>query len=177
MDNATLLEQIRGTFADVVEAVAVDPKFVKGNEELQIKIAPAQLGNLAGFLKETLKFDFLNFSTAVDYVKENRFEVIYHFMRTTEPATQLFVKADLPREGSPTLPSLAPLYAAADWQERETFDLFGIHFDGHPNLKRILLWDGYAGWPLRKDYVHIQDKYDNGSEIGLPKVSGEVKKP
>lgn len=177
MDKTALLEQVRGRFPTVTEVVSLDPKFVRGNDELQVKIESGQMGDFAAFLKETLKFDFLNFSTAVDYVKENRFEVVYHFMRSNEPVTQIFVKADLPREGTPTLPSLAPLYASADWQERETFDLFGIHFEGHPNLKRILLWDGYAGWPLRKDYVHVQDKYDNGCEIGLPKVSGEVKKP
>jgi NADH-quinone oxidoreductase subunit C len=177
MDKAALLEQIRGQFPEAVEAVSADPKFVRGNDELQIKIPSVKIAELAGHLKSALQFDFLNFVMAIDYVKESRFELIYHFMRSSEPATQVFIKVDLPREGEPNLPSLAPLFASADWQERETFDLFGIRFDGHPNHKRILLWDGYPGWPLRKDYVHVQDKYDNGSEIGLPKVSGEVKKP
>jgi NADH-quinone oxidoreductase subunit C len=177
MDKAALLEQIRGQFPEAVEAVSADPKFVRGNDELQIKIPSVKIAELAGHLKSALQFDFLNFVMAIDYVKESRFELIYHFMRSSEPVTQVFIKVDLPRAGEPNLPSLAPLFASADWQERETFDLFGIRFDGHPNHKRILLWDGYPGWPLRKDYVHVQDKYDNGSEIGLPKVSGEVKKP
>lgn len=172
MDKASLLEQVRGQFPEAAEAVSADPKFVRGNEELQIKIPSPRMADLAAFLKKTLKFDFLNIVTAVDYVKENRFELVYHFMRSAEPTTQIFVKADLPREGEPSVPSIAPLYASADWQERETFDLFGIRFEGHPNHKRILLWDGYPGWPLRKDYVHVQDKYDNGSEIGTPKVPG-----
>lgn len=177
MDKASLYEQIRGPFPDAAEVVSADPKFVRGNDELQIKIPSAKIAELAGYLKTTLQFDFLNFVMAVDYVKENRFEMIYHFMRSSEPLTQVFVKADLAREGQLVLPSIAPLFASADWQERETYDLFGIRFEGHPNHKRILLWEGYPGWPLRKDYVHVQDKYDNGSEIGLPKVPGEVKKP
>ncbi|MBK8574877.1 MAG: NADH-quinone oxidoreductase subunit C [Elusimicrobia bacterium] len=172
MDKITLLEQVRAQFPDVMEVVSPDPKFVRGNDELQVKVPSSSVSDIASFLKKTLKFDFLNFMTAVDYVKENRFELVYHFMSSSEPVTQIFVKTDLPREGEPSVPSIAPLYASADWQERETYDLFGIRFDGHPNHKRILLWEGYPGWPLRKDYVHVQDKYDNGSEIGLPKIPG-----
>ena len=172
MDKASLFEQVRGQFAEAAEVVSADPKFVRGNEELQIKVPSARIADLAAYLKKTQNFDFLNFLTAVDYVKENRFELVYHFMRSAEPVAQLFVKVDLPREGEPSVPSIAPLFASADWQERETFDLFGIRFDGHPNHKRILLWEGYPGWPLRKDYVHVQDKYDNGSEIGTPKAAG-----
>jgi NADH:ubiquinone oxidoreductase subunit C len=170
IDNASLLDQIRSQFPDAAETVSLDPKFVRGNEELQIKVPSPKVGEVAAFLKNHLGFDFLNFLTAADFPKENRFEVIYHFLRSSDPAVQIFIKTDLPREGEPSLPSLVPAYAAADWQERETYDLFGIRFEGHPNHKRILLWEGYPGWPLRKDYVHTRDKYDNGSEVGTPKA-------
>jgi NADH-quinone oxidoreductase subunit C len=175
MDKAALFEEVRAQFSEAVEVVSADPKFVRGNDELQVKVPSARVSDVAAYLKNVQKFDFLNFVTAVDYVKENRFEIVYHFMQSSDPTRQIFVKTDLSREGEPLLPSITPLYASADWQERETFDLFGIRFDGHPNPQRILLWEGYPGWPLRKDYVHVQDKYDNGSEIGLPKVTGATK--
>ena len=133
-----------------------------------MKVAPAQVRDLAAYLKESLGFDFLSSVTAVDWIKENRFEVVYYFLQSSDPKTKMFVKADLPREGEPRIPSVAPLYPGADWQERETYDLYGIRFEGHPDLRRILLWEGYPGWPLRKDYVHTPDRYDNGQEIGVP---------
>jgi hypothetical protein len=95
-------------------------------------------------------------------------------MQSARPQVKCFVKVDMPREAEPSVPSLTPLYPGADWQEREVYDLFGIRFEGHPNLRRILLWEGYPGWPLRKDYVHVPDRYDNGQEIGLPVPSGGV---
>ena len=75
-------------------------------------------------------------------------------------AHQLF----LSREGEPSLPSLYGLFRGADWQERETFDMFGIHFEGHPHPKRLLMPEDWTGWPLRKDYVQpdfyeMQDAY------------------
>ncbi len=170
MDKAGLFSALQSQFPEAAEAPLPDPKFVREGEQLQVKIPSGKIAELAKWLKNEMAFDFLNFVTAVDYSKENRFELIYHFTKTASPTEELFVKADLPREGEPSLPSLAPLYASADWQERETYDLFGIRFTGHPNPRRILLWEGYPGWPLRKDYVHTLDKYDNGSEIGLLKT-------
>jgi NADH-quinone oxidoreductase subunit C len=167
MDNAALLKEIQKKFSDAQEPALPDPKWVR-NEELQVKVPAARVAELAAYVKNDLGFDLLSFLTAVDWPKENRFEVVYYFMRSAEPKTKFFVKADLPRQGEPSVPSIANLYPGADWQERETYDLYGIRFEGHPDLRRILLWEGYPGWPLRKDYVHTQDKYDNGQEIGLP---------
>jgi NADH/F420H2 dehydrogenase subunit C len=147
-------------------------RFPEAVENLgQIKIQATQVAEVAAYLKTTLGFDMLPMLTAIDWgVQENRFEMVYHFMKSSEPKEHFFLKADLPREDSPILPSLASIYGSANWQEREVYDLYGIRFSGHPDLRRILLWEGYPGWPLRKDYVHTQDRYDNGSEIGLPKV-------
>jgi len=72
---------------------------------------------------------------------------------------RLFLRLELPRAKA-SVPSLAGLFKSADWQEREVFDLMGVDFDGHPNLAKILTPDFLAGHPLRKDYVHIKDKYD-----------------
>lgn len=72
---------------------------------------------------------------------------------------RLFLRLEIPRENA-SAPSLTGLFKAADWQERETFDLLGITYTGHPNLTKILTPDFIVGHPLRKDYVHVKDKYD-----------------
>ena len=73
---------------------------------------------------------------------------------------KLCLRCELPRKGTPSVPSLYGLFMAADWQEREVYDLFGIHFEGHPNLKRILTPETQQGYPLRKDYEHVPDSCD-----------------
>jgi NADH:ubiquinone oxidoreductase subunit C len=167
MDKETLIAKIKERFPDAAEAAPKDPKWVAAGDEPRVKVPAASLKDVAALLKE-LGFDLLDMVTAVDWVKENRFELVYFFQKSMAPAEKLYIKADLPREGEPSAPSLAGLYDAANWQERETYDLLGIKYEGHPDLRRILLWEGYPGWPLRKDYVHTQDIYDNGAEIGLP---------
>jgi NADH:ubiquinone oxidoreductase subunit C len=72
---------------------------------------------------------------------------------------RVFLKLEVPREGA-KVPSLTGLFKAADWQERETFDMLGVRYEGHPNLTKILTPDFIHGHPLRKDYVHVKDKYD-----------------
>lgn len=105
-------------------------------------------------LKEDGQTDlnFLTDMTAVDYLakKEPRFEVVYHLtsLRTKQ---RLRVKVPVP-ETDPEVESLTPLWKGADWLEREVWDLFGIRFRGHPNLKRVLLYEEFQGHPLRKDY-------------------------
>lgn len=86
------------------------------------------------------------------------FELIWVFGNLAEKA-RLFLRLEIPRE-RPSVPSLTGLFKAADWQERETFDMYGIVFEGHPNLTKILTADFLKGHPLRKDYVHVKDRYD-----------------
>ena len=80
----------------------------------------------------------------------DRFEVVYHFYSLPKNH-RLRVKVPLP-EVAPSVPSLADLWASANWYEREVWDMYGIQFEGHPNLKRILMYEGFEGHPLRKDY-------------------------
>lgn len=113
---------------------------------------------------ERLSFDFLTMVTAVDVLKTTttelaRLDVIYHFF-SFQHRHKMVVKISLPRE-NPVLPSVISLWPTADWQEREVYDMFGIKFEGHPNCTRILMWEGFPGWPLRKDYQHIPDRYDD----------------
>ncbi len=174
MDNAALLVKIKERFSSAEEPALKDPKWVVGGDELRVKVPADQLVGLATFLRDDLGFDMLDMVTAVDWIKENRFEAVYFFQKAATPGEKLFVKVDLPREGEPSIPSLTALYDGANWQERETYDMLGIKYAGHPDLRRILLWEGYPGWPLRKDYVHTPDMYDNGAEIGLPKAPAVV---
>jgi len=99
----------------------------------------------------TLQFDFLMDQTAVDWPEEEpRFELVYHFF-STKYFHRLRLKFRVPAQ-DPSCDSLAPLWGSADWMEREVFDMVGIRFRGHPDLRRILLYDEFEGHPLRKDY-------------------------
>lgn len=96
-------------------------------------------------------FDHLVFVTATDYPAEQRFEMTYALASFGDARTFVLL-ADVPR-ATPVIESVAGLWETADWHEREVFDLFGIRFTNHPDLRRILLDDTWAGYPLRKDYV------------------------
>ncbi len=114
-------------------------------------IDAARIEDALRFLRDELGFDMLTDLTAVDYLGETpRFEVVYHFYSTTTNG-RLRVKARV-AEDAPEIASVADLYASANWMEREVFDLYGIRFRGHPDLRRILLYDEFEGHPLRKDY-------------------------
>ena len=98
-----------------------------------------------------LEFDMLTDLTAVDYLpRDPRFEVVYHLVSTTRHH-RVRIKAPVP-EVEASLPSAVGIYPSANWMEREVWDLYGIRFEGHPDLRRILLYDQFEGHPLRKDY-------------------------
>ena len=86
------------------------------------------------------------------------FDLLWVFGNIAEKS-KLFVRLEVPRD-NPRVASLTPIFKAADWQEREMFDLMGVVYEGHPNLSKILTPDFIQGHPLRKDYVHIKDQYD-----------------
>ncbi|MBE9482461.1 MAG: NADH-quinone oxidoreductase subunit C [Chloroflexi bacterium] len=108
--------------------------------------------DVAAFLKDTpdLEFDYLTYITAVDYFEY--FELIYQLTSIKLNHTMVLKTRCYGRE-NPTVPSVVSLWRGADYQEREIYDLMGIKFEGHPNMKRIVLWDGFQGHPLRKDYL------------------------
>lgn len=117
-----------------------------------IWVKPARIADVCAFLKSNsdLDFDFLNSISAVDYI--NHFEVVYHLTSLNKRHTAI-VKTRLDGREDLTLPSVYHLWRGADFQEREIWDLMGISFAGHPNMKRIMLWEGFDGHPLRKDYL------------------------
>ena len=105
------------------------------------------------FLKDAagLEFNFMMDLAGVDYPeRRERFEVVYH-LYSLKNKKRIRLKVRVPEE-RPVVPTITSLYKAANWFEREAFDMYGIRFEGHPNLKRILTFDEFEGYPLRKDY-------------------------
>ena len=101
-------------------------------------------------LRDEFGYDFLSSVTGVDYLPEEKMEVVYHIYQTTG-GPGLVYKVQVPRK-NPVVPSLTPEFPGAELQEREAWDLLGIRFEGHPNHKRVLTWEGFEGHPLRKDW-------------------------
>ena len=102
-------------------------------------------------LRDELGYDYLSSITGVDYLPEGKLEVVYHAYQTTG-GPGLVLKVQVPRQDPVEVPSLVSIYPGAELQEREAWDLLGIKFTGHPDLRRILMWEGFAGHPLRKDW-------------------------
>ena len=103
-------------------------------------------------LRDDFGYDLLVDLTAVDWDAQSpRFTGMYHLLSTNKHE-YLRIAADCADDIKPSLPSLCEVFAAANWHERETYDLMGIHYDGHPGLRRILMWDEYPYHPLRKDF-------------------------
>lgn len=115
-----------------------------GNEMMSFE--PAHLLSAATFLRDTHHFDLLLSCSGVDW--KDRLESVYH-VYSTQTHQYVVLKVTAENEHSP---SLVPVWPAADWHERESYDLLGIQYDGHPNLVRILMPDDWLGHPLRKDY-------------------------
>ncbi len=111
---------------------------------------PEHLLRVMQSLRDDLGYDYLSSITGVDYLPDNKMEVVYHIRKSTGGAP-LVIKAQVDR-GNPVVSSVVSVYPGAEFQEREAWDLLGIRFDGHPDLRRILMWEGFAGHPLRKDW-------------------------
>src|SRR5688572_33424985 len=119
--------------------------------ELTLEIAPAKITSVCGFLKYDQQFVRLSTVTAVDrWPAEPRFEVVYH-LHSVERNERVRVKCRIGGD-APAIESVTSVWRGANWYEREVFDLFGIRFENHPELIRILMPDDWEGHPLRKDY-------------------------
>jgi NADH:ubiquinone oxidoreductase subunit D/NADH:ubiquinone oxidoreductase subunit C len=101
-------------------------------------------------IRDDFGYDYLSSITGVDYMPEGKMEVVYHIRKSTG-GSPLVVKAQIERD-NPVISSIVPIYPGAELQEREAWDLLGIKFEGHPDLRRILMWEGFSGHPLRKDW-------------------------
>jgi NADH-quinone oxidoreductase subunit C len=174
MDHASVLDTLRQVLPDaaIADLPSTDGMPTLGVErESLLPVAEALRDHPA------LQFAFLSEVTAVDWLPASpRFEVVYHLAclgsayaqaGAAAPARRIRLKVQVPGD-HPTVPSITSLYPGAGWLEREVFDLFGIVFEGHPDLRRILMADDWQGHPLRKDYpVQIRKKTDSWSPMQL----------
>ena len=120
-------------------------------DERTYTISPQDLRDIAKFCRDDLSFDYLLDITSIDnFGEEPRFEIVYH-LYSMPHGLHLRLKLKLSEETGP-LDTVSDIWPTANWHEREIYDMMGIKFNGHPDLRRILMWDGYPFFPLRKDF-------------------------
>jgi len=146
MSDQTLTQEKTPLEARFQGAVLRDDR--KGYQGFIIKAE--NLVAIATYIRDEMGYDFLSSVTGVDYLPEGKMEVVYHVYKTTGGSLFNF-KVQVSRD-NPVVPSLVPVWPGANFQEREAWDLLGIRFEGHPDLRRILMWEGFDGHPLRKDW-------------------------
>ena len=146
MDNATVISRLQSAFSHAVEDV------VEFRGQASVYVTRDSIVDIAQFLRDDpeLRYNFLENLCGVDYFgREPRFEVVYHLL-SYQNRHRICLKVGLP-EDDLNMPSITSLWQTANWQERETYDMFGIEFHGHPSLERILMPEDWVGHPLRKD--------------------------
>jgi NADH/F420H2 dehydrogenase subunit C len=141
------LEELKSTVEQLLPGVSL------AIEGIALIVQPKDLTTVCRCLKDTDRFhlDYLANLTAVDYPPE-RIEVVYHLSSMAHRHGPVTLRVKLDR-ANPIVESVTPIWRAAEFQEREVYDLYGVRFTGHPDLRRILMWDGFEGHPMRKDYV------------------------
>jgi NADH-quinone oxidoreductase subunit C len=169
----SILERIRAALPDAGVSLRRNPG---PSAQHSLLVDPANLVEVCEFLRDTLSFDFLSNVTGVDWpnpakadavaVPEGEgtpaaggfLEVLYHLFSTSNRVGPLVLRArTLDRGENAKIPSVVSVFRSAEFQEREIFDLFGVVFTGHPDLRRILMWDEFVDHPMRKDYVAPDD--------------------
>lgn len=142
-------EHLKSTFSGVV----LESSFDQRSKQEMIYVPAEKIRDVLRILKTELMFDMLIDILGIDWQdqKTHRFEVSYLFYNTKDN-TRVHIRTLLPNNEKPEIESVMDLYPAADWAERECWDMYGIHFAGHPKLERLLTWEGFEGHPLRKDF-------------------------
>lgn len=177
-DTEAIFGEIRTAFPDAVVSLLKNPGPAAQHSLL---VRNEDLLRVAGFLRETLGFDLLSNVTGVDWPDPKKadaitcrgddssaqepevpssgfLEAVYHLYSTSKRIGPLVLRArTADRDQQAHIPSLVSVFRSAEFQEREIFDLFGIGFTGHPDLRRILMWDEFVDHPMRKDYVAPDD--------------------
>lgn len=155
-------------FEDAILAIETKFTVLAKNEfrgELTLNVERAEIARLAQFCKEDLGFDYLVDIASVDNSGQDpRFEVVYELYRFRE-GEHLRLKLSVPEDDC-EVPTVSGVWKTADWHEREVWDMMGIKFGGHPDLRRILMWEGYPYFPLRKEFP-LAGKPSDVSEVAF----------
>jgi NADH-quinone oxidoreductase subunit C len=161
MTPPEIIELLQSTFPGAILAAFADDKHPR------VHIDAAQWRPVAEFVHRDprLKLDWLANLSGVDYVADDKMCVVYDLW-SFDVRHSFAVKVFCPR-GEPHIPSVVDLWPAANWHEREAFDMFGIVFEGHPDLRRILCADDWEGFPLRKDYVYPREYHGIPASVEL----------
>lgn len=159
MTSAEAAKKLKVKFGDLISEL---PEF---HGEFSVTVADAQqIVDVCLYAKNDLDFNYLVDITSVDnYGDDPRWTIVYH-LRGMRNGCELRLKTSVSEEKS-KLPSIVNIWATANWHEREIYDMMGVHFAGHPDLRRILMWDGYPYFPLRKDFPLA------GKESELPGIA------
>tara|TARA_B100000989_G_scaffold132741_1_gene98580 strand:+ start:1297 stop:1956 length:660 start_codon:yes stop_codon:yes gene_type:complete len=161
-ETETLLLAMADHIADVVDNIVVSCAVIRG--EIELRVSPADIPQVLTLLRgdRQAAFNQLIDLTAVDYPeRESRFDVVYLLLSMDNNMRMRLVAAVATGQ---TVPTVTHLYMAANWAEREAWDMFGIFFSGHPDLRRLLTDYGFEGHPLRKDFPltgHVEVRYDD----------------
>jgi len=164
VSNLDSANQLKAKFGDLIS----EPAEFRG--EITVKLADAeQIAKVCGFAKAELGFDYLVDISSVDnYGEDPRWTVVYELRNLTNNS-ELRIKTDVGEEKS-ELPTVLGVWATSNWHEREVYDMMGLRFRGHPDLRRILMWEGYPYFPLRKDFP-LAGKPTNVPEVAFTEIT------
>jgi NADH-quinone oxidoreductase subunit C len=162
------------TLAKLREKLGADGfKTSEFRDNFRLIVEASKVFDTLKFLKEQCGFDMLIDVTCVDYLQypdaSDRYGVIYCLLNTVS-GERLVVKTFV-NDPDPTVPSAYPLWKGADWMEREVYDMYGVAFGGHPDLRRILMPHGFASYPLRKDYP-LRGRLERHNFPAIPRAEG-----
>lgn len=148
MTATSTVEKVRQKFPQAIVET------VEYRDEQTIVLKPEELVKVCNYLQKDLQYNFLSSVTAVDWPERiPRFDVVYHLLSIPHQCVlRLKVRVGQRREEHPAVPTVVGVWPSANWYEREVYDLFGITFTGHPDLRRILMPMDWTTYPLRKDY-------------------------
>jgi NADH-quinone oxidoreductase subunit C len=162
MNAAEMVTALKQKFGDAVIST------VEFRGEQTINVSLASLKQFMRYCRDEMRFDYLVDVSSLDNLGEDpRFEMVYELYGYSH-SQYLRVKAKVGEDQS--VPTVSDLWATADWHEREVYDMMGIDFEGHPDLRRILMWDGYPFFPLRKDFP-LEGKSSDMPDVAFSGVS------
>jgi len=150
MEAEELIEKLQNEFKEAITEIG-EPK----EHRIDVHVTPEKVVDVANFMKHDLGFTIPNMCTGIDY--KDKMEVVWH-VGSPDTAILLVLKVETDRDNC-VVDSLTPVWEGMNWHERETYDLLGVNFTNHPDLRRLLMPENWEGHPLREDYVYKRPTY------------------